>query len=83
MKDAPEVIFVNSLAVCGFLNGVLNLGFTTAQFLPRQTSDGAVVDAAETMTANLRMDLVCAQQMHEHLGRIIEQNTKPAPNKAN
>lgn len=78
MKDAPEVIFVNSLAVSGFLNGILNLGFTTAHFLPRQTEQGAVVDAAEVMTANLRMDLVCAQQVHEVLGRLIEQNTKPA-----
>jgi hypothetical protein len=29
------------------------------------------------------MDLVCAQQVHDALGRILEQNTKSAPAKAN
>jgi hypothetical protein len=86
MKD-PEVTIVNTLAVSGFLNGIVNLGFTTAQFLPRQLrppeGDGMIVDAAEIMTANLRMDLVCAQQVHDALGRILEQNTKSAPAKAN
>lgn len=81
--DAPKVTIVNSLAVSGFLNGIINLGFTTAQFLPRQDGDKTVVDAAEVMTANLRMDLACAQQLHDALGRILEQNTRPAPNKAN
>lgn len=74
MSEAP-ITFVNSVAVSGFLNGVLNLGFSSAQFLP--TKDGKV-ELAEIITANLRMDLLCAQQLHDSLAKILEQQTKPA-----
>lgn len=72
------VQIVNTLAVSGFLNGVTNLVFTTAQWLPKM-ADGQItgVDIAEVPTVNLRMDLVCAKQVHEALGKIIEQSTKP------
>jgi hypothetical protein len=71
MSEAP-ITFVNTVAVSGFLNGVLNLGFSTAQFLP--TEDGKV-KLAEIITANLRMDLLCAQQLHDSLAKIIAQQT--------
>ena len=82
MKE-PRVVYVTSLAVSGFLNGVCNLGFSTAQFLPVPNHDPASgetefkVQAAEVMTANLRFDLLVAQQVHEALGKLIEANTKP------
>lgn len=74
MSEAP-IVFVNSIAVSGFLNGVLNLGFSTAQFLP---SEDGKVKLAEIITANLRMDLLCAQQLHDSLATILAQHTKPA-----
>ena len=74
MSHVP-ITFVNSVAVTGFLNGIINVGLSTAQFLP--TSDGEVV-AAEIVTANLRMDLLCAQQLHDSLARILAQQVKPA-----
>jgi hypothetical protein len=74
MADNTPVVFVNSVAVSGFLNGIVNLAFTTAHYLP---SDGKVV-LAEVVTANLRMDLHCAQQLHDSLASILAQQTKPA-----
>lgn len=73
MTDVP-VIFVNSVAVSGFGNGICNFAFSTAQFLP--TADGKV-HLAEIITANLRMDLLCAQQLHDSLASILAQQTKP------
>jgi len=59
--------------VSGFLNGIINVGLSTAQFLPK---DGKV-DVAEVITANLRIDLYCAQQLHDSLASILAQQTKP------
>lgn len=74
----PEVVFVSSLAAWGFLNGVLNLAFSTCQFLPTTDDEGkVVVTNAEVVTANLRMDLFAAQQLRDALDGIIEANTKP------
>ncbi len=69
------VTFVNTLAVSGFNNGVVNLAFTTASFVPQEDGGKVVVALGEFMSANLRLDLLCAQQVHEALGKIIEQNT--------
>jgi len=77
MADVP-VIFVNSLAVRGFANGVINLALSTAQFLPETIDGKTQVSAQEVITANLRMDLFCAQQVYEALGKIIQEQTVPA-----
>lgn len=69
-----SITFVNSVAVSGFLNGICNFCFTTAQYLPE---NGKVV-LAEIVTANLRMDLHCAQQLHDSLAGILAQQTAPA-----
>ncbi len=77
MSDVP-VTFVSSLAVRGFANGILNLAFSVAQFLP-ETIDGKVqVGSQEVIAANLRMDLYCAQQVYEALGKIIAEQTAPS-----
>ena len=77
MADVP-VIFVNSLAVRGFLNGIINLALKTSQFLPETFENGEVkVTSQEVITANLRMDLYCAQQVYEALGKIIQEQTTP------
>jgi predicted membrane-bound mannosyltransferase len=83
MAKDVDVILVNNLAVSGFLNGVINLAFSTSQFIPvmQETSPGefeAVVDAADVVTINMRMDLWLAQQVRDRLNALIEQNTKPA-----
>lgn len=76
MADVP-VIFVNSLAVRGFLNGLVNLAFQTAQFLPEVIDGETKVTSQDVITANLRMDLYCAQQVYEALGKIIQDQTTP------
>jgi hypothetical protein len=81
MADVP-VIFVNSLAVRGFGNGIVNLAFSTALFLPDMVDGKVQVTSQEVITANLRMDLYCAQQVYEALGKIIQEQTKPAPSKS-
>jgi hypothetical protein len=73
----PEVVFVNSLSAWGFLNGVLNLAFSTAQFLPQEVDGETKVVTAEVVTVNMRMDLFAAQQLRDALDSIIEANTKP------
>jgi len=79
----PPVIFVTGVAVQGFLNGVVNIAFTTANFLPAALVEGdpenggVVID--EQLSANLRMDLHCAQLVRDALDTIIEQNTKAKP----
>lgn len=75
-----DITFVNSVAVSGFLNGVINVAFNTAQFLPEWNSGELTgkVAVSEVITANLRMDLHCAQQLHDSLATIIAQQTKPA-----
>ena len=77
MAEVP-ITFVNSLAVRGFSNGVLNLAFSTAQFLPQEIDGKVQVGTQEIITANLRMDLFCAQQVYEAIGKILADQTKPA-----
>lgn len=80
MTDKLEITFVNSVAVSGHGNGVVNLAFTTAAYLPNLDRDGKrVVDLAEFVSANLRMDLFCAQQLHDSLASILAQQTAPGP----
>jgi hypothetical protein len=79
MTNKSEITFVNSVAVSGFNNGICNIAFSTAEFVPGTDKDGkAVVDAKEFISANLRMDLFCAQQLHDSLASILAQQTKPA-----
>lgn len=76
----PDVTFVNTMTVSGFLNGNVNLSFTTARFtvVPDIVSPGkGKVDPDEYPSLYLRMDLACAQQVRDALTQIIEQNTKP------
>lgn len=68
------VVFANEVANIGILNGVINITLTAAQFTPQ--SDEVVPDLV--IVSRLRFDLVCAQQLHQMLGQIIEANTKPA-----
>lgn len=65
-------VFVNQLVGSGHLNGVVNCTFATAQFTP---VDGAVQPDL-VITARLRMDLFCAQQLYERLGAIIQETVK-------
>jgi hypothetical protein len=75
----PDVIFVNTMAVSGFLNGNVNLSFTTARFTAVADETGEViVQPDEYPSLFLRMDLACAQQVRAALDKIIEQSTKPA-----
>lgn len=83
MKDQCPVVFVNSVAVSGFANGVLNFAFSTAAFVPKHDDEKAVVDVAEFISANIRMDLYCAQQLHDSLATILAQQTKPARKEVN
>lgn len=83
MQDKSKVVFVNSVAVSGFANGICNFAFTTARFTPQVEDGRASVVADEYISANLRMDLFCAQQLHDSLASILAQQTKPAPTQVN
>jgi hypothetical protein len=77
MDERSKVVFVNSVAQAGFLNGIYNVAFSTAEFVPGEKGP----EAREFISANLRMDLLCAQQLYESLGKVIADQTKPAPMK--
>lgn len=84
MQDKSEVTFVNSVAVSGFGNGVLNIAFSTAAYTPSIDDKGnTIVAVNEFISANLRMDLFCAQQVYEALGKILQEQTKPAKSEVN
>lgn len=83
MAKEADVILVNNLEVSGFLNGIINLAFSTSQFIPEvqpnKDEDGweTVVAIAPVITINMRMDLWLAQQVRDRLDALIEANTKP------
>lgn len=83
MADQADPIFVNTLQVNGFLNGVVNLAFSTAKWYPAREDHldptaKIVVKVSEPITVDLRMDLATAMSVRDALDRIIEANTKPA-----
>jgi len=51
--------------------------------LPETVDGKAQVSAQEVITAILRMDLYCAQQVYEALGKIIAEQTSPAKKDVN
>ena len=72
--------FVNQVVGSGFVNGVINVTFATANFSPR-TTEGPI-DPDLVITSRLRMDLFCAQQLYETLGKQLAaaMTTTGAPN---
>lgn len=67
-------VFVNRVVGSGHFCGVANLTFAVAQFTPKP--DGSI-DPDLVVATRLRMDLACARQLYETLGRILEQNISP------
>jgi len=86
-ENNEDPVYVNNVAVSGFVNGVINVAFVTYRFLPQviEEEEGArmIVAEAPKIMANLRFDLLCAQELHRRLSELIEENTKPAPKVAN
>jgi hypothetical protein len=82
MADQADPTFVNTLKVHGFLNGVVNLAFSTAKWFPVTQGGETRVAVDEPITADLRMDLSTAIALRDALEVIIDANTKP-PGPAN
>jgi hypothetical protein len=68
--DRCPVTFVNHVIAAGHLNGVVNVTFSVALFSPNEQG---TVDADMKVASRLRMDMGCAHQLHEQLGRILDQ----------
>lgn len=78
MEVTCEVTYVTALEMSGFLNGVINLAFSTAQFVPVLDGEGKLVPSTSSkITANLRIDLMLAQILRDRLDDLISENTKP------
>lgn len=79
MAKEAEVTYVTGLGTWGFLNGVINVSFTTTRWFAEYDTEkeAMVVVPVLEVSADLRLDLFAAQQLHEALGVLIEQNTKP------
>jgi hypothetical protein len=67
------ITFVNQVVGSGHLNGVVNLTFAAAMFTPNKDR----IDPDLVITARLRMDMFCAEQLYATLGSIISKNSKP------
>lgn len=67
--DDVGVVFVNTVVGRGVLNGIVNLSFGTLLFTP--SDDGKTIDPDLVVSARLRMDKLCAQQLHETLGELL------------
>jgi hypothetical protein len=80
MADDTPVTFVNSVVQSGFANGIYNVAFSTARYvpIPHPETGKMVASIEEFISANLRMDLFCVQQLHDSLAQILAQQTKPA-----
>ena len=63
-----QTVFVNQVVGAGQWNAVVNITLATAQFTPNA---GDTVDVDLVIASRLRMDLYCAQQLHEALGKQI------------
>ena len=82
-KDLPRPVYVNTLLLNGFLNGICNLAFATASWYPRQGDGKVEVAISEPITVDIRMDLSCAIATRDALNRIIDENSKPNPSAVN
>src|ERR1035437_2535365 len=67
--DNVGVTFINTVLGRGVMNGVVNLTLGVLQFTP--DDEGKVIDPDIGVAARLRMDVVCARQMHEALGDLL------------
>jgi hypothetical protein len=75
-KEVP-ITYVTGIATYGFLNGIINVAFTTARWLPREVEEEVKIVPYLAITADLRLDLNVAQELYKALGDLIEANTKP------
>ena len=63
-------VFTNQVGVSGFLNGVVNVTLLTADFVVMKDNS---VRTESVIASNLRMDLICATQLRDHLDKIINE----------
>ena len=73
------VSFCNQIVGCGALNGNVNITFAVARFSPNSSGG---IDPDLVITSRLRMDLFCAQQLYDTLGKQLAaaMTTMGAPN---
>jgi hypothetical protein len=67
--DNVGVTFINTVLGRGVMNGVINLTLGVLQFTP--DDKGEAIDPDIGVAARLRMDVVCARQLHEALGDLL------------
>lgn len=67
--DAVGVTFVNTVLARGVLNGVVNLQLGTYLLTPNQ--EGTAIEEDLVVSCRLRMDQVCARQLHDALGSLL------------
>ena len=67
--DNVGVTFINTVLGRGIINGVVNLTLGVLLFTPDDA--GKVIDPDIRVATRLRMDQVCARQLHETLGDLL------------
>lgn len=68
--DNVGITFINVVLGSGALNNVVNVQFGTYQF--DADTEAQKVDPALAVSCRLRMDYMCAKQLHESLGRLVQ-----------
>jgi hypothetical protein len=82
MENDVKVVYVTELVASGFMNGIVNMAFSTYQFIPEyqppsaEDEGGFVVAPAPVLSANLRFDLRLAMILRDRLEALIEEHTK-------
>ena len=71
-KDAPLTL-VNAIEVSGHANGIVNILFSRAVFIPNIEK----VTAEKVYPLDLRFDLFCAQQLRDALDQILKEQVTP------
>lgn len=67
--DSVGVTFVNTLIGRGIFNGVVNIQLGTLLFSPDEK--GTSIDEDLVLSCRLRMDIICAKQLHMALGELL------------
>lgn len=75
--DAPLIV-ASAIELSGHNNGICNILLNRVVYVPVANSDGSTrIEAHKVYPADIRFDLFCAQQIHDALGKILDEQTKP------
>lgn len=80
MSEPLTPTFVSYPEVHGFQNGIINIKLVAVSW---NVDENNSISSVAIPAVDLRFDLLCAQQIHEALGKILAEQTKKPTERAN